>query len=179
MIYPILFYILGAVILTSTAIAVTRRNLVHAVLYLVISFFGSAMLLYLLGAPFLAAMEVIIYAGAIMVLFLFIIMMINLDHLPEHLFPVNQLVPALIMAAVYAAGAAAMITTDGDAGVELLPAMAGPADFGRYVLQKDWLMIEVVSLLLLVALVGALHLGRRPPSSEAENGQDEESGATA
>ena len=68
---------LAAVILVSTALAVTRRNLMHAIVYLVLSFFGTALLFYLLGAPFLAVLEVIIYAGAIMVLFLFIVMMLE------------------------------------------------------------------------------------------------------
>ena len=72
--FAVIFYILAAVILAATAMAVTRRDPVHAVVYLVGSFFGSAMLFFLLGAPFLAALEVIIYAGAIMILFLFIIM---------------------------------------------------------------------------------------------------------
>ena len=75
--YAIIFYILAAVILVSTALAVTRRNLMHAIVYLVLSFFGTALLFYLLGAPFLAGLEVIIYAGAIMVLFLFIVMMLE------------------------------------------------------------------------------------------------------
>ncbi|MGA8280705.1 MAG: NADH-quinone oxidoreductase subunit J, partial [Desulfobacterales bacterium] len=73
--YTILFYLLAVVIVVATVLAITRRNMVHAVIYLVVSFFGSALLFYLFGAPLLAALEVIIYAGAIMVLFLFIIMM--------------------------------------------------------------------------------------------------------
>jgi NADH-quinone oxidoreductase subunit J len=81
--YSITFYILAGLILVSTGLAITRRNLVHAVVYLIISFFGSALLFYLLGAPLLAALEVIIYAGAIMVLFLFIIMMLNVEKLEE------------------------------------------------------------------------------------------------
>ena len=72
--YHAIFYTLAAIILLSTLMAITRRNTVHAVVYLVFSFFGTAVLFYLLGAPLLAALEVIIYAGAIMVLFLFIIM---------------------------------------------------------------------------------------------------------
>ena len=55
----ILFYLLATVIVLSTGMAITRRNLAHAVVYLVISFFGSALLFYLLGAPLLAALEVI------------------------------------------------------------------------------------------------------------------------
>ena len=76
-IYSIIFYLLALLILGSTAMAITRRNLVHAVIYLIFSFFGSAMLFYLFGAPFLAVLEVIIYAGAIMVLFLFIVIMMR------------------------------------------------------------------------------------------------------
>ena len=76
----LLFYILGAVAVAATAMAVTRRNPVHAVIYLVNSFFALALIFYLLGAPMVAALEVIIYAGAIMVLFLFIIMMLELSH---------------------------------------------------------------------------------------------------
>jgi NADH-quinone oxidoreductase subunit J len=83
--YSITFYILAGLILVSTGLAITRRNLVHAVVYLIISFFGSALLFYLLGAPLLAALEVIIYAGAIMVLFLFIIMMLKVEKLEEQL----------------------------------------------------------------------------------------------
>ena len=85
--YSILFYLISALIVTATGMAVTRRNMVHAVLYLVLSFFGTAMLFYLLGAPFLAALEIIIYAGAIMILFLFIIMMIKVTEKSGGLFP--------------------------------------------------------------------------------------------
>ena len=81
----------------STAIAITRRNLVHAVVYLVISFFGTAMLFYLFGAPLLAALEVIIYAGAIMVLFLFVVMMIRIESSEEVMFPVSQWLPAAVL----------------------------------------------------------------------------------
>ena len=160
-IYSYIFYLLAAVILAATAVAVTRRNMVHAILYLVISFFGSAMLFYLLGAPFLAALEIIIYAGAIMILFLFIIMMINIEHLPEHFLPTGQLIPAVLMVLIYAGAGAALFLSDSDAGAALKPAVAAPQSFGRYVLTNHWLMIEVVSMLLLVALVGALYLGRQ------------------
>ena len=70
---------MAAVIVAATGLAITRRHPVHAVVYLILSFLGSAMLFYLLGAPFLAALEVIIYAGAIMVLFLFVIMMLKAE----------------------------------------------------------------------------------------------------
>ncbi|MDH3886436.1 MAG: NADH-quinone oxidoreductase subunit J, partial [Desulfobacterales bacterium] len=91
--YAIIFYALAAIILVTTALAITRRNLVHAVVYLVFSFFGSAMMFYLFGAPLLAVLEVIIYAGAIMILFLFIIMMVKTETSEERLFPIQQWLP--------------------------------------------------------------------------------------
>ena len=98
--YGIIFYLLAAVILVSTALAVTRRNLMHAIVYLVLSFFGTALLFYLLGAPFLAVLEVIIYAGAIMVLFLFIVMMIEIPVSDE---PVSAYLRRWLPAAVLGA----------------------------------------------------------------------------
>jgi len=172
--FLILFYSLAVVILSATVLAVTRRNLVHAVLYLVLSFFGSAMLLYLFGAPFLAAMEIIIYAGAVMVLFLFVIMMIDMSHLPEVLFPVSQLIPALVIVGAYMAAGALMLAGDPVAGRRLSPAAVAPGTFGEYVMTHHWLPVEVVSLLLLVVLLGALHLGR--PRPDNENGGEPERG---
>jgi len=72
------FYIAATVSLVSTVLAVTRYNPAHALIYLIISLLASAVIFYLVGAPFAAALEVVIYAGAIMVLFVFVIMMLNL-----------------------------------------------------------------------------------------------------
>ena len=72
------FYIAGAVAVISTALMLTRLNVVHALLYLIVSLLGVAVVFFVLGAPFVAALEVIVYAGAIMVLFVFVVMMFNL-----------------------------------------------------------------------------------------------------
>ena len=157
--FSILFYFIAALILAATAMAVTRRNLVHAVVYLVLSFFGTAMLFYLLGAPFLAALEVIIYAGAIMVLFLFIIMMIRVEALPGMLLPKKQLLPALCISAFFMAAALALMANNPQGETPLTAAQASPRAFGTYLFQHHWLAIEIASMLLLVALVGALILG--------------------
>jgi len=77
-----IFYILAAVTVVGTLFAITEKHAVHAIVYLVTSFFALAVIFYLLGAPLVAVFEVIIYAGAIMVLFLFVIMMLDLGH-PE------------------------------------------------------------------------------------------------
>jgi NADH-quinone oxidoreductase subunit J len=159
--YAVIFYVLAAVILVTTGIAITRRNLVHAVVYLVFSFFGSAMMFYLFGAPLLAVLEVIIYAGAIMILFLFIIMMVRVEASRERMFPIQQWLPIAMIGLLYMIIGAVIVSSAPGADVDLVIALAEPKAFGEYLFQRHWLSIEIVSLLLLVALVGALYLGRK------------------
>jgi NADH-quinone oxidoreductase subunit J len=165
-VYSIIFYILAAIILITTGIAITRRNLVHAVVYLVFSFFGSAMMFYLFGAPLLAVLEVIVYAGAIMILFLFIIMMVKATASDERLFPIRQWLPIALTGVVYIIVGAVIVSSAPGSGVTLEIALAEPKVFGEYLFQRHWLVIEIVSLLLLVALVGALYLGRKKPEGD-------------
>ena len=164
--YSIIFYVLAAIILITTGIAITRRNLVHVVVYLIFSFFGSAMMFYLLGAPLLAVLEVIIYAGAIMILFLFIIMMVKLEASEERVFPIEQWLPMAMIGILYIIIGAVIVTSAPGTDVMLKIALAEPKAFGEYLFRRHWLSIEIVSLLLLVALVGALHLGRRKSKEE-------------
>lgn len=165
----VIFYVVSVVVIAATAMAVTRRNLVHAVVYLIFSFFGTAILFYLFGAPLLAALEVIVYAGAMMVLFLFIVMTIDLRAHQELLFPLSQWLPAAGFGMIYLiAGCLAVIGTP-EAEAVLKPVMAAPREYALYVFKNHWLSIEIVSLLLLVALVGALHLGKG--KSHAEDGE--------
>jgi NADH-quinone oxidoreductase subunit J len=166
-IYSIIFYVLAILILATTALAVTRRDLVHAVIYLIFSFFGSAMLFYLFGAPLLAVLEVIIYAGAIMVLFLFIVMMLKVDNSGERLFPLSQWLPAAVFGVIYLAAGVGLIAADPDKGVMLQTARAEPSALGRYIFEAHWLSLEIVSLLLLVATIGALLLARQSQSRTA------------
>src|SRR5688572_28247567 len=72
------FYLASAVAVFATIMVITRYNMVHALLYLIVSFLAIAVVLFVLGAPFIAALEIIIYAGAIVVLIIFVIMMISL-----------------------------------------------------------------------------------------------------
>jgi NADH-quinone oxidoreductase subunit J len=166
--YTVIFYAVSAVMVAATAMAITRRNLVHAVVYLVFSFFGTAMLFYLFGAPLLAALEVIIYAGAIMVLFLFIVMMIKVESADELMFPVRQWIPASVFGLIYLIVGFLMISTTPGTELPLMMFLAPPRELARYVFQRHWLSIEIVSLLLLVALVGALQLGKRKGKNQAE-----------
>ena len=160
-IYALIFYVLAAIILVTTGLAITRRNLVHVVMYLVFSFFGSAMMFYLFGAPLLAVLEVIIYAGAIMILFLFIIMMVKVEASEEPLFPIQQWLPIVLIGVVYLIIGAGIVSSAPGSQVTLEIALAKPKAFGEYLFQRHWLVIEIVSLLLLIALVGALYLGHK------------------
>lgn len=159
--YGIIFYALGLIILAATALAITSRNVMHAIVYLVVSFFGVAPLFYLLGAPLLALLEIIIYAGAIMVLFIFIVMMLKIEVSPEPAGRwLRQWAPALGLSAL-SGGIMVFLIWPAAAKESALPlAMAGPREFGQFVFHHYWFAVEIASVLLFVALVGAYYLGR-------------------
>lgn len=157
----VLFYLIAALILCSTAVAITRRNAVHAVLYLVISFFGTAMLFYLLGAPYLAALQLIVYAGAIMVLFLFVVMMMDVASSKRRFFPLRQWGAAAMLALVGGITGFLLLIRSPDAGKVLTAAQADPAEFSLHLFGSEWLSVEIASLLLLVALIGALVIAQK------------------
>ena len=167
--YALIFYVVAAVTVAATAVAITRRNLVHAVIYLIFSFFGTAMLFYLFGAPLLAALEVIIYAGAIMVLFLFVLMMIRMESHQELMFPLSQWLPAAVFGLIYVVVGYLMVCGTPGTEVTLQMVLATPREFALYVFQRHWLSVEIVSLLLLVALMGALYLGKGKAKNQAED----------
>ena len=127
------------------------------------------MMFYLFGAPLLAVLEVIIYAGAIMILFLFIIMMIKAEASEERLLPVRQWLPIAVVGIVYLIMGALVVKTAPGSEVILEIALAEPKAFGEYLFQRHWLVIEIVSLLLLIALVGALYLGREKGEDKTVN----------
>jgi NADH-quinone oxidoreductase subunit J len=164
--YAVIFYVLGVVILTATGFAVTRRQPVHAVLYLIVAFLGTGALFLLLGAPLLAAFVVIVYAGAIMVLVLFVIMM--LQRSPREFGLLSDWGPATLLGIVFLAVAVTMIFKDLDSGIVLKGAVAQPRDFGRFLFDRYWLAVEILSVLLLVVLVAIIHLGKRRDTEEIE-----------
>ena len=164
--YAAIFYLLGIIILTATGLAVTRRQPVHAVLYLIVAFLGTAALFFMLGAPLLAVFMVIIYAGAIMVLVLFVIMLFQRS--PHEIGLVPQWGPATLLGAVFLAVAVIMVFKDPGSGIVLQGAVAQPRDFGRFLFDRYWLAVEIVSILFLVALVAIIHLGKRRDAGDNE-----------
>jgi NADH-quinone oxidoreductase subunit J len=169
-IYAIIFYVLAAIIIIATVLAITRRNLMHAIVYLVLSFIGTALLFYLLGAPFLAVLEVVIYAGAIMVLFLFIVMMLEIRPADRALGSfLRQWFPALGLAGVSFIVLFFFLFVGSGSNVSLPLVMASPLAFGRFLFQKYWFGVEIASYLLFVALVGGLYLGRGDRNKEIKS----------
>ena len=169
----IIFYLSAAVAVVSTVLVITRLNAVHALLYLIVSLLSVALIFFTLGAPFVAALEVIIYAGAIMVVFIFVIMVLNLG--PEATTQENQwlspamwtgpaiLVALLLAELVYVLAGSSSQLTEGNFD----PQQVGLALYGPYLLG-----VELASMLLLLAgLVGAYHLGRRGRPSETQKGE--------
>ena len=156
--HAFIFYVLSAIVIVATALAVTRRQPVHAVLYLIVAFLGTAALFFLLGAPLLAAFMVIIYAGAIMVLFLFVIML--LQRSPREIGLLPQWGPATLLGVIFLVVAVAMVFKDPGSGIPLQAAVAQPGDFGRFLFDRYWLAVEIVSILLLVALVTVIQVGK-------------------
>ena len=168
----VFFYIASGVALLSTVLALTRRNAMHALLYLIVSLLSVAMVFLLIGAYLVAALEVIIYAGAIMVFFIFVIMMLNIAEAPvpegpDWIRPQAWLGPA-ILSMILAAELIAVLAKEGmgEGLAAVMPKQVGIALYGPYMLG-----VELASLILLAALVGAFHLGRKAVSqSEREEG---------
>ncbi len=149
------FALASAVALASTFMTITRRNAVHALLYFIVSLFSVAVIFLILGAPFAAALELIVYAGAIMVLFVFVVMMIGAEELRVK--PAAWIGPALLGLALFAAIALLILRgSDGsNTAAQVGLKEVGFALFGPYLLGA-----EVASFILISALVGAFHLGR-------------------
>jgi NADH-quinone oxidoreductase subunit J len=157
------FYALAVLVLAATGVAVTRREPMHAVAWLVISVLGTALLFALLGAPLLAALEVVVYAGGILVLFLFVILMLKGEPVRHRtaglLASARRSLPALGFAALLLlAGTLVAADLGATAGLPLL--QVSPREFGAFLFSRYALAVEIASTLLFVALVGALYLGR-------------------
>lgn len=163
------FYIFAAVILGGAVMMVTRRNMVHAVVWMVITFIGVAGLFILLEAEFLAAVQILVYTGGIVVLFLFVIMLVNLGDIYQVEWLHRQWLPALLLALLLAAEIGFLVWV----GAQDVPGAPEQSDatlreFGGNVETLGWylytdflLPFEVISMLLLVAMIGAIYLAKK------------------
>ncbi len=158
----ILFYIAAASAIFSALMMVIGKNPVHSLLFLIVSFFSVSVVMFIIGAPFVAALEVIIYAGAIMVLFVFVIMMLNLaseENREKMLMkPKVWLGPSLISIILLAEIIYILVAQPGhEMGQQIvLPVSVGELMFTKYIL-----VTELAGFLLMAGIIGAYHLGQR------------------
>jgi NADH-quinone oxidoreductase subunit J len=161
----IAFYIAGAVAIVSTVLTITRLNAVHALLYLIVSLLAVAVVFYTMGAPLVAALEAIIYAGAIMVLFVFVLMMLNLGTravtTERQWLQGNIWVGPVVLSTVLIAEVVYLVSLT--RLPEFTVGVVDPKQVGLMLYGPYLIGVELASMLLLGALVGACHLGRPVP----------------
>lgn len=149
------FYISGVIAIIATIFMLTRSNAVHALLDLIISLLAVAVVFFAIGAPFAAALEVIVYAGAIVVLFVFVSMLINPREEPIRFRALDWAGSSILAAALIVELIFIVLRAPASqAGAVVGPKQVGIALFGPYLIG-----VELASILLLAGLVGAFHLG--------------------
>ncbi len=162
---PILFYLFAALMLGSAVMTVTSRSAVAGAVWLIFSFVNAAGIFALLSAPFLAILQILIYAGAIMVLFLFVIMMLQGPVLPAERDrrPLGRIAFLVLPPAALAVTLIAWLSRSGMSGfASATPAVRGTAEaVAELLLNRYVLAFELISVVLLVAIIGAMALGRR------------------
>ncbi|WP_284125596.1 NADH-quinone oxidoreductase subunit J [Parerythrobacter aestuarii] len=170
MIQAIAFYLFAALVIASGVLTIMSRNPVHSVLWLILAFFNAAGLMVIVGAEFIAMLLVIVYVGAVAVLFLFVVMMLDIDFAELRAgfiknFPLGMLVAIVLLAELvlgigaYRAGALKLGTPDGSAAP-----MVGESNIESLgaLLYSDYLFLfETAGIILLVAMIGAIVLTHR------------------
>jgi NADH-quinone oxidoreductase subunit J len=158
----ILFWLAGAVSVGAAAIALTRRSAVHALLWAVASILSVAVVFVALGAPYVAALEVIVYAGAILVDFVFVVMLLSLGRDDTFGPDARWVAPGTL---VLLLAVALWVSQRQATGVA---EAVGPREVARTLVGPYLIGVELASLLLLAGLIGAWHLGRGRPRRESE-----------
>ena len=178
MILTIAFYLFAALVIASGALTILARNPVHSVLWLIVAFFNGAGLMVLVGAEFIAMLLVIVYVGAVAVLFLFVVMMLDIDFAELRAgfirnFPLGIAIALVLLAELvlgigaYRAGALELGSPDlsamphvGRSNIENIGALL----YGKYLF-----LFETAGIILLVAMIGAIvltHRGARAPRGQ-------------
>ena len=162
------FYLFGAVAVVASLLVIAQRNPIYSVLLLIASFGALSGLYVLLDAPFVAVIQIIVYAGAIMVLFLFVVMLLNAPHedtdFDERVHPLLRPGPmrfGAFLALVLAGELLWALGRGGDTGAFPGASVTSVAVIGRSLFTDYAFPFEVTSVLILVAMVGAVVLARR------------------
>ncbi|WP_081166587.1 NADH-quinone oxidoreductase subunit J [Niastella populi] len=173
-----LFYISSIIAIVSTVMVITRFHPVHALLYLAVSFLSVGMIFLSLGAPFVAALEVIVYAGAIIVLFIFVVMMLNLGRETAHqekewLKPKVWLLPSALVLVLLAEMIILLFT---DSKQPMQVAVVDPRKLALSLYGEYIIAVELTGFLLMAGIVGAAHIGKHmhtPMHRFLQNGHGE------
>jgi len=164
MLNKIIFLYFAVVILVSALIMITRRNPIHSVMFMLLLFFHVAGVFVLLNAEFLAAVQLIVYAGAILILYLFVAMLLSVDK-ESVAARANRFWPWIAAFGVLVAAEIVLLISRGsfpaEAGQTMRPASTGVSELGITLYQKYLIPVEIASLILLVGLVGAVMLAKK------------------
>ena len=164
------FYIISAIILGGALAMVTSKSLVRSIIWMVVSFIGVGALFVSLGAEFVGAVQIMVYAGGIVVLFLFVIMLVNIGEIQRMEYLQRQWLPATLLMCVLLgelgfmlwAGTSDTPSPDPAAVDTALRGLGGNTETIGMILYTDFILpFEVVSVLLLVAMIGAIYLAKK------------------
>jgi NADH-quinone oxidoreductase subunit J len=161
------FYIPAVIAIISSILVITRVNAVHALLYLIVSLFSVAVVFFTLGSPFAAALEIIIYAGAIMVLFIFAVMLLNLgkesDVEEKRLLNFKLWIGPGILSLILLIQLFVILLSNNTSGIE--SQIITPKEVGISLFHKYLLGVELSGMLLMSGIVGAFYLGEKKKKS--------------
>jgi NADH-quinone oxidoreductase subunit J len=167
MMNKIIFIYFALVIVVSAILTITRRNPVHSIMFMLLLFFHIAGVFVLLHAEFLAAVQLIVYAGAILILYLFVVMLLNVDK-ESSAARANRFWPWMIAFGLLLAGEIMLLISRGvfpaEAGQSMSLAGTGVKELGIVLYQKYLIPFEIASVILLVGLVGAVMLAKKKTS---------------
>ncbi|MGE0595180.1 MAG: NADH-quinone oxidoreductase subunit J [Hyphomonadaceae bacterium] len=168
MLAGIAFYVLAAIAIVSAFAVIAARNPVHSVLFLILTFFTSAGLFVLLGAEFLAMLLVVVYVGAVAVLFLFVVMMLDVDFVELKqgflaYLPIGALVAVALLAELAIVGSAAVSANGAPIGLapEGESTITNAEAIGQVLYTEYLLIFQLAGLVLFVAMIGAIVLTLR------------------
>ena len=174
-----LFYLFAVLTVVAALLVVLSSNAVNSAMFMIVSFVGTASLFVMLQAYFLAILQVLVYAGAIIVLFLFIIMLLEVDRVEKRKPAKLSLVLSMLGLALLVGGVLKLFSGDGGflavAQVET-PAASYSRKFGYELFTRYLLPVQVAGFLLLIAMIGVIKLSKRPlspPLAESVRGESE------
>lgn len=164
MIETLIFLIFALLALASALVVVVHRNPVYSTMSLVVTLFSVAVLFVLLGAPFIGALQILVYTGAILVLFLFVIMLLNITREESAVSQQKaQMGGALLGALLFGGMLALLFWSSSQPSVPMTEELVSMKGLARELFTEYLLPFEIVGMLLLVAVIGATVVARKPP----------------